>query len=354
MIKNNYNVIGVMSGTSLDGIDLAYINFIFTSKWNFEIYVAETISYPQIWEDRLQNLVSLSSHELKKLDEEYTIFLSQIINMFIKKHHITGLDIVSTHGHTALHQPHKQLTYQIGNLPNLATMLNIKVVCDFRVEDVELGGQGAPLVPIGDKLLFSEYDYCLNLGGFANISTQNNNTVIAYDICPVNIVLNHYIKQIGLDYDDKGGLSSKGTVNINLLHKLNSLEFYHKNYPKSLGIEWVNSFIFPVIDAFQLKLEDVLRTYVEHIAIQISNQLNKKHNASVLVTGGGVFNEFLIQRIETLTSNQIYVPSKNLLEYKEALIFGLLGVLKLRQEINCISSVTGAKFDHSSGKIYNP
>lgn len=343
-----------MSGTSLDGIDLAFITFTYNDCWRFNIHAAETVKYSTDWLQKLKGLVSLSINELKILDEDYTSYLSEIINQFIKKNNLNDIDAVCSHGHTALHQPHKGITYQIGNLPKIASLINQKVVCDFRVEDVKLGGQGAPLVPIGDELLFSNYDFCLNLGGFANISTRMNEDRIAYDISPVNIVLNHYMNQIGLDYDDKGQLASKGLINQNLLSELNSIEFYKKEFPKSLGLEWVKTEIFPLIDSFQLVVEDVLRTFVEHISIQITNEINKKNNATVLVTGGGTYNDFLMERIKAHTNNDLKIPDRKIIEFKEALIFGFLGVLKLRNEVNCLSSVTGASKNHSSGKIYIP
>jgi anhydro-N-acetylmuramic acid kinase len=289
---------------------------------------------------------------LEKIDSEYTLFLSEIIKKFIEEHHIQNPDAVCSHGHTALHQPEIGLTYQIGNQKQLATLLNQTVVCDFRVQDVALGGQGAPLVPIGDKLLFHEYDFCLNLGGFANISTESNAGRIAYDICPVNIVLNHYVHKMDLEYDDKGQIASRGRLNNDLLNTLNALEYYKLKHPKSLGLEWVNKKVIPIIDSFHLSTGDILRTFVEHISIQISNEINIKNNALVLITGGGAFNEFLIERIKTQTKNDIIIPSKIIIEYKEAIVFGLLGVLKLRNEVNCLSSVTGAKYDHSSGHVF--
>ena len=354
MIKQNYIVIGVMSGTSLDGIDLVLVNFNYDSKWSFEILNAETITYENDWRKKLSNLVGKSITELKSIDESYTIYLASVIKQFILKNNIENLDAVCSHGHTALHQPEKKLTYQIGNIPKLATLLNQLVVCDFRVQDVQLGGQGAPLVPIGDKLLFSEYDFCINLGGFANISFNKNDERIAYDICPVNIVLNHYVNQLELDYDDGGMLASKGKVNQPLLNQLNALCFYSENHPKSLGLEWVDKNIFPKIDLFQLDTNDILRTFVEHIAIQITSKINVNSDATVLITGGGVYNSFLINRIKDLTSNKIVIPSKEIIEFKEALIFGFLGVLKLRDDINCLKSVTGALHNHSSGTIFHP
>lgn len=354
MIKNTYNIIGVMSGTSLDGIDLVYAKFELKTSWQFSIIYAETVSYDVKWYDKLKNLVSYSTEELQKIDIDYTDYLSSIIKDFIKKYAIKAIDAICSHGHTALHKPENGLTYQIGNRSNLASLLNKLTVCDFRTQDVDLGGQGAPLVPIGDKLLFSEFDFCINLGGFANISTELNNNRIAFDICPVNIVLNHYVKPLGFDYDDKGKIGSTGQINNSLLDELNGLVFYQEMHPKSLGLEWVNSNIFPLIDSFNLEAKDVLRTFVEHVSMQIASEINIKKNASVFVTGGGVYNDFLIKQIKFHSKNNIILPSNNIIEFKEALIFGFLGVLKLRNETNCLKSVTGASKDHSSGKIYHP
>ena len=352
MIKKEYIIVGVMSGTSLDGIDLALINFSLKDKWSFKIINAKTIAYSEEWLGKLKTLIKYSKEELTELDKNYTLYLAEVIASFIKKNNITNIDAICSHGHTALHKPENGLTYQIGNLPILAKVLNQTIVCDFRVQDVAFGGQGAPLVPIGDQLLFSEYSYCVNLGGFANVSAEINGNRIAFDICPVNIVLNKYVSKLGFAYDDKGDIAKEGTLNNELLNELNSLQFYKESYPKSLGLEWVNEIIFPIIESYNLSVKDILRTFVEHIAIQISQVHYFKHKASVLVTGGGVFNSFLMSRIRDLSNNIIKIPSKEIIEFKEALIFGFLGVLKLRIENNCLASVTGAKSDHSSGVIF--
>lgn len=353
MMKNNYNVIGVMSGTSLDGVDLAYCKFSFDGGWNFQIVKAETVSYSSEWKKKLKYLVELSKGELSELDKDYTLYLAEIIIAFIQEHHITEIDAICSHGHTALHEPHKGLTYQIGNLPELSIRTNKTVVCDFRVEDVALGGQGAPLVPIGDQHLFNSYRYCLNLGGFANISYEEKGRRVAYDICPVNIVLNHYVASMGLDFDRDGAISASGAINLALLEKLNALEYYNLPAPKSLGLEWVKDVVFPIIDSFKLKINDVLRTFVEHCAIQIA-AVKPDEPGLLLITGGGAFNEFFIKTLSAKSSNNLFLPEPDIINYKEALIFAFLGVLKLRGENNCLSSVTGAKKDHSSGKIYYP
>ncbi len=343
-----------MSGTSLDGIDLALCTFYISEKkeWSFTIEVAETIPYASNWQAILKEAIHFSEGRMQKLNEDYTLHLSEIISVFIEKHGIINLDAVCSHGHTILHQPDKGITLQIGNLPLLAEKLKQTVVCDFRVQDVAMGGQGAPLVPIGDRLLFSEYDYCLNLGGFANVSFEKEGNRIAYDICPVNIVMNQYAEKLGAPFDENGALAKSGTLNTALLQQLNSLSFYSEIPPKSLGLEWVQQHIFPLLKASKDSPENILRTFVEHIAIQLSSQF--KENSSVFITGGGAYNLFLVERLKAQKSLNVIIPNAQILEFKEALVFGLLGVLKLRDEVNCLASVTGAKQNHSSGKIFKP
>jgi len=354
MLKENYNVIGVMSGTSLDGVDLAHIHFtIQNGIWSFEIKESETISYSPEWISKLKNAVDFSESELMQLNADYTLLLGTIISGFISKNAIKNLDAVCLHGHTILHQPQNGFTLQIGNLPEIAEITRQTIVCDFRVQDVKLGGQGAPLVPIGDRILFSDYDYCLNLGGFSNVSFEENEKRIAFDISPVNTVLNFYANQLGLDYDDKGAISKTGNVNADLLSELNSLDFYSKSYPKSLGFEFVKQTVLPLIENYSISIEDKLHTFTEHVSFQIGKALHKK-SGRIFVTGGGAYNDFLIQRMQFhLPEINIIIPDKKVLEFKEALIFALLGVLKLRNEINVLSSVTGAKTDHSSGSIFS-
>ena len=353
MKKESYTIIGLMSGTSLDGIDLAYINFeIKNNNWFFEIIKSETIPYNSDWITILKTAVDYSPEQLSALNIEYTQLLGTVINDFITKYKIEKLDAVASHGHTILHQPQNGYTLQIGNLPELATYINQKLVCDFRVQDVQLGGQGAPLVPIGDQILFANYDYCLNLGGFSNVSFEENASRIAFDISAVNTVLNFYANQLGLDYDDKGQLAKTGTIHTELLNNLNALEFYQKKHPESLGFEFVKEVLLPMIENFSIEIKDKLATFTEHIAIQTAQALRNK-KTSLFVTGGGAYNDYLISRIQFyLPEMKIIIPENKILEYKEALIFALLGVLKLRNEINVLKSVTGASQDHSSGFIY--
>ncbi|MFN8326233.1 MAG: anhydro-N-acetylmuramic acid kinase [Flavobacteriaceae bacterium] len=353
MFKQAYNVIGVMSGTSLDGIDLAHIHFsIVNEKWSYEILECETVSYDENWLNKLKSAINFSTTELEQVNIDYTALLGRVIKDFISKYNLKNIDAVCSHGHTILHQPQNGFTLQIGNLPEIAKIIGERVVCDFRVQDVKLGGQGAPLVPIGDRILFSEYEFCLNLGGFSNISFEDNGKRIAFDISPVNTVLNFYANNLGFDYDNKGKIARRGIINHELLMELNNLEFYKKPFPKSLGFEFVKETILPLIEKHSISVEDKMRTFVEHIAMQVENVLGK-NLGKLLVTGGGAYNDFLIERMQFHLPNiKIIIPNKKTLEYKEALIFALLGVLKLRNETNVLSSVTGAKHDHSSGEIY--
>jgi len=354
MFKESYQVIGVMSGTSLDGIDLAHLHFtVQNNHWSYKILEAQTITYPELWLNKLKIAVNFSDKDLIQLNEEYTNYLGNTIKKFIENNHLENIDAVCSHGHTILHQPQNGLTLQIGNLPKIATIVEKTVVCDFRVQDIELGGQGAPLVPIGDRLLFSEYDFCLNLGGFSNVSFEENGKRIAFDISPVNTVLNFYANQLGFDYDDKGKIAKTGKLISELLKELNDLDYYQKTYPKSLGFEFVKEIILPLIEKDPLTEKDKMHTFTEHIAYQTSKALPIKEG-KLLATGGGTYNDFLIDRMKYyLPKMEVIIPDAKTLEFKEALIFGLLGVLKLRNEINVLKSVTGAIKDHSSGKIYS-
>ena len=352
MFKEIYNVIGVMSGTSLDGVDLACISFKKDVNWTFEILQCETIPYSTEWVEKLKGGMHLSADELKVLNDDYTDLLAGVILNFIGKYSIKNIDAVCSHGHTILHQPQNGFTLQIGNLPKITTLLKLPVVCDFRVQDVNLGGQGAPLVPIGDRLLFSEYDYCLNLGGFSNISFENEGKRIAYDISPVNTVLNFYANELGFAYDDKGTMARNGKLNGELFEKLNSIPYYKDSFPKSLGMEFVNKTIFPLLNNFKITNEDMLHTFVEHIAYQIGFAVSKLAK-TLLLTGGGAYNTFLVERMKNYLPNvDLIIPNDATIQFKEALIFAFLGVLKLRNEINVLASVTGAKKDHSSGFVY--
>ena len=342
-----------MSGTSIDGLDLVYTKFFFEESWNFKIIHTKTYEYDNEWQIILKNIVKNNIESVKQIDKGYTKLLSKYIIQFINEYNISKIDFVSSHGHTALHNPSISLTYQLGNLPELSNYLGLKVICDFRSQDIKFGGQGAPLVPVGEKYLFSDYKTLINLGGFANITKMSTSNLIAYDICPINTVFNHLASLIDLKYDDKGKIASSGKLNIDLFNHLQSLEYYKSFSPKSLSIEWVNDFINPTLNKFsELSTVDLLHTFSNHFAMQISD--NIETNGKVLITGGGAYNDYLIQRIRDLTNCKIDIPDPVLIEYKEALIFAFLGVLRYLNINNCYSSVTGAKKDHSSGNILIP
>jgi anhydro-N-acetylmuramic acid kinase len=341
-----------MSGTSLDGLDVVYVKFNAEKNTDFKIIHSKTLSYSKKWKDTLQEAISYSEEKLQELDVEYGTLLGEKVNDFIELYQIEKIDFIASHGHTILHQPEKGITLQVGSGKEIAKITKQKVICDFRTQDVLFGGQGAPLVPIGDELLFGNYDFCLNLGGFSNVSFRENKDRIAYDISPVNIVLNHYVKVLNLEYDNDGEIASKGKVNSGLLEKLNALSYYKKLPPKSLGLEWVQQVVVPLIDEHESDISSVLRTFIEHIAFQIGKVIYKSN--SVLVTGGGVFNGFLMKRIRFYAESDVKIPSKEIIDFKEALIFSFLGLRKNNDQINCLKSVTGAYKNHSSGVIFYP
>lgn len=342
-----------MSGTSLDGLDICYCNFEFSKdkKWRFEIHNASTISYPIELEKKLANAKNISGLNLMLLNNELGDFIGNSINQFIDNNLINKdqIDCISSHGHTVFHQPEINLTMQIGNGANISTVTKLPVICDFRTSDISLGGQGAPLVPIGDQLLFSEYDCCINLGGIANVSFKDNN--IAFDICPANIILNKLSQELGFNFDNNGLLAMSGKVNKELLKHIDTLDYYKKAYPKSLGIEEIENTFIPIINSYNIPTQDKLRTFVEHISLQISSSISKNHQKT-LFTGGGTLNTFLVNRIKSHTTSEVIIPNSVIIDFKEALIFAFLGVLRLQQIPNCLSSVTGAKQNNIGGCIY--
>ena len=341
-----------MSGTSIDGLDLVYVHFEKKRKWIYKVENSITYRYSKEWFQKLKTSVSLSNSDLLGLDQDFTLLLSKQILRFINEFSIKDVDAISSHGHTVFHDPKNNFSYQIGNLPRISKQIGHKVVCNFREQDVKLGGQGAPLVPVGEKYLFSEYDSCINLGGFANISKNLDEKLIAYDICPVNTILNYLSNKINLDFDKDGEISKNGELIEDLYVKLNKLDYYNNNHPKSLGIEWVNSTIIPLLDQYPNQVVDLLHTYNYHIAEQVSKNIINEKN--ILVTGGGAKNKFLIDLINRKLNKNVVIPNNTLIDYKEAIIFGFLGVLKILDINNCYSSVTGSSRDHCSGDIFLP
>lgn len=349
-----YISIGVMSGTSLDGLDLVACRFNFDRNWEFDILKSVTIPYSHKWMTRLSTpAIELNALEFVELNNDFGKFIGKNVSDFCRDLPQKP-DLVASHGHTIFHQPHNRLTFQIGNGASIAAQTGLPTACDFRVLDVALKGQGAPLVPIGDELLFGEYDYCLNLGGIANISFREEGERKAFDICPVNMALNHFTKEMGYEYDLSGNLGRTGSVQHELLGLLNELSFYNQKGPKSLGREWFDEIFLPLIYSFQLPPEDVLRTLYEHITDQLSRAIENYPKGQILITGGGAHNFFLIELFCEKTKHKSIVPSSQLIDFKEAIVFALLGVLRLRHESNSLRSVTGASHNHSGGVIFLP
>jgi anhydro-N-acetylmuramic acid kinase len=349
-----YSIIGMMSGTSLDGVDLAHCTFEETENgYLYKLGVCETIPYPELWLNKLRTIPFASAVEYAETHKAYGSYIGGLIRDFITKNKISA-DFVASHGHTIFHNPAKQFTSQIGDGAAIAVGCGLPVVCDFRTGDVAAGGQGAPLVPIGDQLLFAQYDYCLNLGGFANISMQMNGKRIAWDISPANIILNHIALQKGKPYDKDGKMAASGMIYPELLQTLNGLGYYHIQPPKSLGREWIEKEILPMLPLYNISPEDAACTFCEHIAKQIAVCLENDSKKQMLITGGGAFNTFLIQRIAAHTQVELIIPEPKTVNYKEALVFAFLGLLRMQGKPNCLASVTGASRNVSGGAVYLP
>lgn len=343
--------IGLMSGTSVDGLDVCCATFDrLDGKWSFTIDCARGYSYPDSLKRQLgAEVQKMSALEFVTFHSAYGRFLGERVKDFMAEFGVRP-DIIASHGSTVFHEPEKKVMFQIGDGAAIAAETGIPTVSDFRRLDIMLGGQGAPLVPIGDNLLFGDYDYCLNIGGFSNISFRQGDKRIAFDISPVNYVINRFTRQIGLEMDRDGVIASRGQVNQALLEGLNALDYYARPWPKSLGREWVEMQVFPLLDSCGLPLEDILRTYYEHCAFQLSRVTEP--GQSLLVTGGGVYNKFLIERMRALSGCDIVIPEPAIIEFKEALIFAFLGVLYMLDEPSCLRSVTGAAKDNIGGMLF--
>ena len=352
-MSNELKVIGLMSGTSLDGLDIACCKFSkIKNNWSYIIQHTETIPYSKQWRENLKNAHLLNAEQLIELHTKFGKYIGERVVLFIKKNKIKNVGLVSSHGHTVFHQPHKGFTLQIGDGASIAATTGIKTVCDFRSLDIALGGQGAPLVPIGDELLFSEYDACLNIGGIANISYKQKGKRVAFDICPANMPLNHLALQNGQAFDKGGKLAEAGVFNDKLFAKFNSLSYYKEYKSKSLGREWVEENFINKLKGEKLSVQDKLATVSEHAAFQIARVLNNFKIKNVLITGGGAYNTDLLNRISAYSNCNLYVPKDEIIQFKEALLFAFLGVLRVRNEINTLKMVTGAQRDSSGGAIY--
>lgn len=342
-----------MSGTSLDGVDLAYCEFRFDKQWKFDIHFTKTYHYSLKWQELLSNISDIEEKYLDSVHRDLGEYYGRLIQSFCEEYELIP-DFIASHGHTVFHEPDKGVTLQIGSAEQMSRVTKTTVINDFRSRDVKLGGQGAPLVPVGDHLLFSDYEACLNLGGFSNISFQQKDDLIAYDICPANMPLNRLVIPIGKTYDKDGELARSGEVNKKLLAQLNALAYYKTHPPKSLGVEWFNAHFYPLINNADIALADRLCTVTEHIAMQIALATDFMDHGTMLITGGGAHNQFLVERIIEHCKLDIEIPEDEIVDFKEALIFAFLGVLRYENKINVYKSVTGASQDHCSGVIHNP
>ena len=354
-----YQIIGLMSGTSLDGLDLCYCHITKDAdKWAFEIMETKSIAYSDDMRTELKDSIYLKADALLQFHNTYGTWLGQQAKQFISDHKLE-VDFIASHGHTTHHQPEKGLTLQIGSGQHLANESGCKVICDFRTNDVALGGQGAPLVPIGDQLFFGVYDFCLNLGGISNISLEQKGKRIAYDIGLANMILNYITRKIAIDYDKGGALARTGSINQDMLNRLNDLKYYLLPRPKSIGYEWFVEEVIPIVDDTEDTTENLLHTSIHHICDKVAQQVrlnNTKNESSLFVTGGGALNHFLIEILQEKLGKRtkVVVPEKELIEFKEAVVFALMGALRMEQEINVLKSVTGAIRDSSSGVVYLP
>lgn len=352
-IKNSYCCVGLMSGTSLDGLDIILCQLEKSDLgWQYQILNSTTISYSDHWRQSLLNAPLSGAKQLLKLNRRYGEWVVEQINEFLDPVKEKP-DLIASHGHTVFHEPENGFNFQLGDPNIIAARTGITTVSDFRSLDVCLGGQGAPLVPIGDSLLFSDYEACVNIGGFANVSCQKNNQRIAWDVCPVNFVINRLVSKIGLAMDKNGKLGQQGNVIPELLSQLNSLIYYREKAPKSLAQEWVEKDFWPIVHTYKNStLNDILRTCYEHFSDAIASDLNQYiQKGKILFTGGGVYNKFLMQLLKSKLKSSVVIPDNTLIDFKEALVFALLGVLRLRGEVNCLKSVTGAKRDNCSGVV---
>ena len=353
-------VLGLMSGTSLDGLDLCYAEFRKHEEiWTVSNLITKEIAYSEMWRNELTEAFFLSKDKLEDLHITYGQFLGKESKLFINENTLQSkVALIASHGHTIFHQPKKGITIQIGAGNEIAKAANIMVVNDFRTKDVSLGGQGAPLVPVGDEFLFGQYESCLNLGGIANISFKKNNQRIAYDICPCNLPLNKLMRQkYNLQFDKDGVIAKSGKLIPVLFDLLNNLSFYTLNYPKSLGVEWLNSHFYPIIESHIDKgyaISDILYTIVQHETHQIAKSITENNIGTVLITGGGAYNSFFIHELQKKVKAKIVIPSSEIISFKEALIFGFLGLLCVRNEINTFKSVTGASKNSIGGVISYP
>ena len=364
-MSKKYRVLGLMSGSSLDGLDLVFCEIEAADEPDFtvthsEILVAETVPFSEQWQVRLKNLPEQNALTFAKTNTYFAHYTADLVRGFCIKNKVKP-DFIAAHGHTIFHQPENFLTVQIGDGAALAAKTGYPVVCDFRTHDVALHGEGTPLAPAADRWLYPGYDFYLNLGGIANISCKVDDSFVAFDTAPANQVLNALANLTGAEYDANGALADAGQVDTDLLNAVNTLPYFSEKYPKSLDNSWIKNQVLPLYFSAEISLKDKIRTAVEQTAGQTAVELKRvtvrenisQENRKMLVTGGGAFNGFLIKRLRALCENtEIVLPSDLIINFKEAALMALLGVLRVENQPNCYASVTGAKYDSVGGAIY--
>jgi anhydro-N-acetylmuramic acid kinase len=344
--------VGLMCGTSQDGLDLVVVKFTTnSSKIDFEILFSKAFDIPSELALSLMSAERLNGLELSLLNNEVGRFFGNCVNQALTKTEYKP-DFLASHGITIFHQPEHKLTLQIGSGAEIASITNIKTICDFRSTDLALGGNGAPLVPFADSNLFSKYDYSLNLGGFANIASINSE-ISGFDVTVCNLALNNIVAEIGLNFDNGGHEARKGSVNSELLASLNNLAFFKQKGPKSLGKEWFEREFLPIVQNSKISMNDKLRTVCEHIGMQLGSHFHESEK-TCLVTGGGTYNLALIDAIKSHSKCKIELPDRELIDFKEAICFAFLGLNRLLEKQNISKTVTGAKLNSIGGAIYLP
>lgn len=367
-MNKELHIIGLMSGSSLDGLDMAYCKYNYENvdgqihlvEWS--IKQAETAIIPLELKYQLSNANKFDLKKLQILDVLFGQFIGNELKAFMHKHQLTSIDFIASHGHTIFHRPEEGFSLQIGNGETIAAITKLPVINHFRNKDIAQGGQGAPVAPIADRFLFNGYDFYLNLGGIANISYHKNDTWYAYDISGANQILNALAHQLHSSFDDKGKEARSGQKIDALFHQLNKHSYIEKTPPKSLD----NQFVFQEFTQCVLEHEgntfDKLNTVCHHIAYQISKAIAnaelEKPERSMFCTGGGVFNVFLMELIEDYCNQNMQVaidiPKAEIINYKEAALMALMGLLHQENIPNVMASVTGAKQDTINGELHQP
>lgn len=365
MTEKSYKVLGLMSGSSLDGLDLAFCKFDLSKGLDhigWEIIAAGTLPFSPMWVSRLQHLPQQDALTFCKTNTYYGHYLADLVKQFLYKHQLQP-DFIASHGHTIFHYPDKRLSVQIGDGAAMAALTGLPVICDFRTQDIAIDGEGTPIAPIADRYLFKGYDFYLNIGGIANITAEIDNKYIAFDIGPANQIFNALAQEVGQAYDAEGALARSGNLHKELLSQVNAIAYFQETYPKSLDNSWIRQHILPIYMNSPISWEDRLHTATEQLANQVAKSIQqicerekmKKDSYKMYITGGGAFNSYLMECIDKHCQPlgvKIVVPGEKIIKFKEAILMALMGVFRIEKIPNCFSSVTGAKNDTIGGAIY--